>query len=120
MDESDVDVIVLGAGLAGLSAAVVSAEAGARTVVVERAPSIGGSALISGGYVWALPDEHALRTEDPGRYQRHGMIVVDGYREAIDWLESFAPMLTGEAPNLAGRGIKFEMTMVFAHLLRML
>ncbi|WP_284741409.1 FAD-dependent oxidoreductase [Amycolatopsis sp. RTGN1] len=62
----DLDVVVLGAGLAGLSAAVTAATGGARTLVVERAPVIGGSAAISGGYVWAIEDEAALRREDPG------------------------------------------------------
>ena len=114
------DVVVLGAGLAGLSAGVTAATAGARTLVLERAPVIGGSAAISGGYVWAIEDEAALRREDPGRYQRHGRLVVDGYHDAIAWLSSFAPPLTGEERALAGRGHKFDMPVLLAHLTRAL
>jgi tricarballylate dehydrogenase len=116
----DFDVVVLGAGLAGLSAAVTAATGGARTLVVERAPVIGGSAAISGGYVWAIEDEAALRREDPGPYQRHGMLVVDGYHDAIAWLSGFAPPLTGVERALAGRGHKFDMPVVLAHLTRAL
>jgi len=112
------DVIVIGAGLAGMSAAVTAASAGARTLVIERAPTIGGSAAISGGYVWAVPDTDALRAEDPGEFQRHGHIVVEGYCEAIDWLSGFTAPLTEEQPALAGRGHKFDMPVLVAHLMR--
>lgn len=115
---SDFDTVVLGAGLAGLSAAVTSATAGARTLVLERAPTIGGSAAISGGYVWAIENEAALRGEDPGRFQRHGRVVVDGYHDAIAWLSGFAPPVTGEERALAGRGHKFDMPLQLALLCR--
>jgi tricarballylate dehydrogenase len=116
--ERDVDVVVVGAGLAGMAAAATSAAAGASTVVVERAPTIGGSAAISGGYVWAIPDTDALRAEDPGEFQRHGHVVVDGYRAAIDWLSELTAPLTEELPALAGRGHKFDLPVVIAHLMR--
>lgn len=116
----DFDVVVLGAGLAGLSAAVTAATGGARTLVLERAPVIGGSAAISGGYVWAIEDEAALRREDPGPYQRHGLMVVEGYHDAIAWLSSFAPPLTGVERALAGRGHKFDLPVLLAHLSRAL
>ncbi|MEV6235549.1 FAD-binding protein [Lentzea sp. NPDC051838] len=115
---TEFDTVVLGAGLAGLSAAVTSATEGARTLVLERAPAIGGSAAISGGYVWAIENEKALRREDPGRYQRHGLVVVDGYHDAIMWLSGFAPPVTGEERALAGRGHKFDMPLQLALLCR--
>lgn len=43
------DVIVVGAGGAGLSAAVTAAEAGANVIVVEKMNMPGGNTLISGG-----------------------------------------------------------------------
>jgi tricarballylate dehydrogenase len=120
MRDIHADVVVLGAGLAGLAAATTAAAAGARTVVLERAATVGGSAAISGGYVWAIADAERLRAEDPGRFQRHGHLVVDGYRDAIDWLSGFAPPLTEEQPALAGRGHKFDLPVVLAHLTRQL
>ena len=43
----DVDVIVVGGGPAGLAAAIASARAGARTVLVERFGYLGGTATAS-------------------------------------------------------------------------
>jgi hydroxysqualene dehydroxylase len=44
MESLNADVVVIGAGFAGLSAAVRLADAGKRVVVVERAPRLGGRA----------------------------------------------------------------------------
>src|SRR5947209_1616257 len=43
------DVAVIGAGAAGLMAAIFSGRAGARTIALDAAPSIGKKILISGG-----------------------------------------------------------------------
>ena len=44
------DVIVVGAGGAGLSAAVSAAEAGAKVLLLEKMPHIGGNTRISGSF----------------------------------------------------------------------
>ena len=46
---TDADVIVLGAGGAGLSAALTAVKAGKTAIVLEKLPSIGGNTQISGG-----------------------------------------------------------------------
>lgn len=51
-----VDVIVIGSGAAGMSAAIAAKDKGARIVVLEKMPIIGGNTLISSGVVNA-PDE---------------------------------------------------------------
>ena len=97
------DVVVLGAGLAGMSAATAASEHGARVLVLERAPAIGGSAAISGGYVWTANDLEGLRKEDPGEFQRHGHLVVEGYRDVTRWLSDMAPPLTKESQRVTSR-----------------
>lgn len=114
----DCDVVVLGAGLAGISAATAASEAGARVLVLERAPATGGSAAISGGYVWTATDLDGLGSEDPGEFQRHGHLVVEGYRDAIRWLSGYAAPLTAEQPNLHGRGHKFDIPLLQLYMTR--
>ena len=52
---AEYDVMVVGAGGAGLSAAVSAAEAGARTLVFESEGEVGGSLPESAGMFTAAP-----------------------------------------------------------------
>ena len=47
------DVIVLGSGAAGLTAALAAHESGAHVRVIERFDRVGGTSAISGGVIWA-------------------------------------------------------------------
>lgn len=55
----DWDVVVLGGGAAGLSAAVFAALDGARTVLLERSERVGGTSALSAGTVWVPNTRHA-------------------------------------------------------------
>jgi len=120
MEVQQFDVVVLGAGLAGMAAAASATEGSATVLVVERAPTTGGSAVISGGYVWTATDQESLRREDSGEFQRHGHVVVDSYEDVSRWLAGFASPLTAEQPNLHGRGRKFDLPLLIATMTRRL
>ncbi len=49
----DCDLLVIGGGAAGLSAAVTAAYHGLSVVVAEKAPVLGGATAWSGGWMWA-------------------------------------------------------------------
>lgn len=49
--DQEADVVVIGAGAAGLPAAIVAREAGASVIVIEAQGDIGGHAITSGGNV---------------------------------------------------------------------
>lgn len=71
----EVDVVVLGTGGAGLTAALTAAVGGASVAVYEKAPTVGGTTAVSGGIVW-IPAHH----RSPG-----GELTVD---DAMRYLEA--------------------------------
>lgn len=50
--DEDFDIVVLGSGAGGLTAATVAALGGSRALVLEKCAVFGGSAAVSGGVVW--------------------------------------------------------------------
>jgi succinate dehydrogenase/fumarate reductase flavoprotein subunit len=58
--DHEVDVLVVGSGGGGMTAALAAAEAGLTTLVVEKSPQFGGSTALSGGGIW-VPGAPAQR-----------------------------------------------------------
>lgn len=53
------DVLVVGSGAAGMSAAVSAAHQGLNVLIVEKAARFGGTAARSGGWVWIPGSDQA-------------------------------------------------------------
>lgn len=58
-NKDSVDLIVVGAGAAGMACAATAAADGARVLLLEHAPQVGGTTAISGGMVW-VPANHLM------------------------------------------------------------
>lgn len=58
-DRHQVDVIVVGTGAAGLSAALAARVSGATVLVVEKSAMAGGTTAMSGGCIW-IPGHHYM------------------------------------------------------------
>ena len=82
-----VDLLVLGGGVAGLSAAARAAQGGASVVLVEKAPAVGGSAAYA-GFLWTAPTIEVMREVNPGGDASLGARVVEDYDHAIDWVRA--------------------------------
>ncbi len=90
-DQQDLDLVVVGSGAAGMTAALTAARSGLRVLVVEKTEHFGGSTARSGGGVW-LPGNAALRkagvadsAADAAAYLAHvsGAEVPDSLRSAL-------------------------------------
>jgi len=81
------DLLVLGAGIAGLTAAARAAAAGARVVIAEKGPAVGGSAQYA-GYVWTAESYERLREINPDGDPDLAHVVADNIEEGLDWIRS--------------------------------
>src|SRR4030095_877289 len=86
--DPEVDVIVCGAGMAGLCAAVSSLEAGAGAPGPDGAAAPGGSMRWSGGTIWTAPSMEVMERWVPGGSRVRQRQLVDGIAPGLAWLAS--------------------------------
>ncbi|MDR6620415.1 FAD-dependent oxidoreductase [Sinomonas atrocyanea] len=95
------DVLVIGSGAGGLSAAVTAAYHGLRVVVVEKAEVCGGATAWSGGWAWTPGNPLAKADgvdEDPEQFRtylrhrlgdRYDAARIDAFLEAVPHMVGF-------------------------------
>ena len=87
----DVDLVVVGAGVAGMTAALVAAIEGRRVLIVESAPQVGGTSARSSGTVW-IPANDQMRdagfTDEPEAAMQYLDALV-GDRAARELREAY-------------------------------
>ncbi len=81
-DQSDVvfDVVVVGTGAAGLSAALAASVKGARVLVLEKADVVGGTTAMSGGCIWVPRNHYAVK-----------MGIEDSREAVLDYIRAVSP-----------------------------
>ena len=84
----DFDLLILGGGMAGMSAATEAALRGARVMVCEIADHLGGTAVLSTGNVWTVETAEAFRQVDPDGDMALWQVVRDSLDESLAWVES--------------------------------
>lgn len=104
------DVVVAGAGGAGLAAAVRAAESGARVVLLEKESTLGGNTLIASGYYAAVDPlrQTAGRILDSEEAFARQMIENAGPSADRAKIERFVKEALPTLRWLEGKGVRFE------------
>lgn len=108
MTDKVYDLVVLGSGAAGLTAALTAAEFGAKVLVVEKGDKLGGTSAWSGGQIWIPCNPHQEKYDKRDSREKaltyldsmsNGMIdpdmaeaYVDGGVEMVSFLEQRTPV----------------------------
>ena len=114
------DVLVMGSGTAGLSAAIAAAEAGANVLVIEKQDIPGGSAVTSAGIVYAPVDEsdkaamvqYYMDRAEGNANEELLTFYADNALDTIAWLESLGVqwLMTVPAGTAPEPRARFSMT----------
>ncbi|MGW5863919.1 FAD-binding dehydrogenase [Streptomyces sp. NPDC055239] len=113
----DADVIVIGAGLAGLAATAELVDAGRRVILVDQEPeqSLGGQAHWSFGGLFFVdsPEQRRLRIKDSHALAMQDWMGTAAFDRPEDhwprkWAEAYVDFAAGEKRSwLHGQGVRF-------------
>lgn len=103
----DCDLLVVGGGMAGMSAAAWAAERGALVIVIEKAAAIGGSAVLSGGVLWTASSAEKMTRYGAGD-PALGQVVIDTYPDALAWMRRRGVDRSHRMDVLHGQGYQID------------
>ena len=103
------DLVVAGAGMAGLCAAAEATARGADVVVLEKGTRPGGAMLLSSGVVWRHARFADFRAECPDGQPELQRLVFERLDEGLAWLEELgAPVTERGTGNERTTGVRFD------------
>lgn len=92
---TDVDVLVVGFGAAGASAAIAAHDAGASVAVVEKTTSGGGNCVHSGGFLFELDGPLAVEHLDALCFGKTDRAVLEAFARGLPDVPEFVDELGG-------------------------
>ena len=103
------DLVVAGAGMAGLVAAAHARGRGADVLVLEKGDRPGGSMLLSSGVVWRHRELERFRAECPAGDPTLQRLLFERLDGDLGWLESLgAPVAERGTGNPLTTGARFD------------
>jgi succinate dehydrogenase/fumarate reductase flavoprotein subunit len=103
------DVVVAGAGMAGLVAAAEARRLGADALVLEKLAQPGGAMRLSSGVIWRHRDFAGFRAECPGGDERLQRTLFERLDADLRWLEELgAPVTERGTGNPLTTGVRFD------------
>jgi succinate dehydrogenase/fumarate reductase flavoprotein subunit len=113
------DLVVAGAGMAGLVAAVEARRLGARPLALEKLEVPGGSMRLSSGVIWRHRDFERFRADCPAGDEALQRTLYERLDGDLRWLEALgAPVLARETGNPLTTGVRFDPLGLTATLVR--
>src|SRR3954454_3918082 len=113
------DLIVAGAGMAGLVAAAHARRRGAAVLVLEKLPRAGGAMRLSSGVVWRHRRSEDFRSEGPDGAPALQRLVFYRLDADLAWLEALgAPVTERDTDNPRTTGRRFDVEGLVATLTR--
>ena len=104
----DVDLLVIGAGIAGLTAASKAVRDGGTAIVVEKDTAIGGNGRYA-GYIWTAPTREVMAHWNPHGSPELSAAVVERFPAAVQWIRDMGVLVGAAQQQLAfGRGHQFD------------
>jgi succinate dehydrogenase/fumarate reductase flavoprotein subunit len=91
---SQQELVIVGAGMAGLVTAIRAQQLGASVTLLEKGPAPGGSLAMSGGTLWCARTVEDLRQLVPRGHRVLGPRLVADYPAGIAWLRELGASLT--------------------------
>jgi len=108
-----VDLLVLGAGMAGCAAAVRAAQQGASVLLAEKTAGVGGSAAYA-GFLWSAPTAEIMLRENPDADPALSLRLVEDYDRSVEWLRGLGVEVGPAVQVLSfGRGRAFDSASFF-------
>ena len=115
-NKSDVyDVVVLGGGVAGVSAAIAAKESGAKTILIEKSGYLGG--MVTGCYVVALCGMYAGKFDErqvvKGNFTKiTDRAIREGFAEWTKWNVRLEDKSLGREVTVDPEGFKYVLDLV--------
>tara|TARA_B110000467_G_scaffold164865_1_gene196254 strand:+ start:3537 stop:5087 length:1551 start_codon:yes stop_codon:yes gene_type:complete len=110
------DVLIVGAGNAGIPAAIEASDMGAKVILIDKNAFVGGMLIVSGGHISGANAKIQMRKNIKDSYEKHyqdamriGKFKADSELLAlatehaasmVDWLEKIGVEFTDESPIL--------------------